>query len=236
MPQTLSAEAGPARHWVQRTSAGLDLDSGSLRHNLTSLCNRSPLEYLGLLLGRDVLSTAKQLSEAIEKTTTVALSPDFLAFLWSKDRPTMMTVKAPLSFQELAQLATLRLSLSKTDMARLLGVSRPTLYNWLAGGEPDDPRAQEGLRFLGTVAEEISRTTPRPLYRRFVYEAMPGEERSIIQLLETETWDESLLRRLFRKARELTSLRDERLGIHARLSPEAEEANFHDNFLSLGGY
>jgi hypothetical protein len=82
---------------------------------------------------------------------------------------------------------------------------------------------------------EISPRSVRPLYRRFVYEPMPGESLSIIQLLEAEEWDAPWLRRLFRKAWELTSERDRRLGNHPPLAPEIEEANLADNLLSLGG-
>lgn len=216
------------------TSAGQDVNPVSLRGPGTSLAPRTGLEQLAMLLGRDVISSPGT-EAAYREALNFLVSPEYAAMLLSLDLPRTSAPTPSLSFQELAQVAATRWSLSKTDLAKVLRVSRPTLYSWLSGGEPDNPRAQEGLRLLGTIPDEISPRAVRPLYRRFVYEPMPGESLSIIQLLETETWEAPLLRRLFRKASELTSERDHRLGSHPPLAPEVQEANLLDNLLSLGG-
>ena len=139
----------------------------------------------------------------------------------------------PLSCRENAHLAAQCLSLSKSDLAVVFGVTRPTIYNWLNGTEPEDPRHHRKLSLLGAIAKEVSRTTLRPIYKGFVHDPMPGESNSLISQLRLEPWDESELRRLFIKARALTSQRDERLGTYSTPSLEEEERNLLENQLSL---
>lgn len=238
MLQTANAEACfPSFGLIRGTSVGLDQWSGSMQARRTSLGTDTPLETIAQWLGWEVRRPYSEASlDRAPEIQALSFSAEVIACLISKDLPHIVSAKPPLSFQELARLMAMRLSISKTDLAtRVFRVSRPTVYNWIAGSEPDDSKSQEHLRILGSIAHEISRKTPRPLYRRFVYEALPGETKSIIELLEGEYWDQALLRGLFLRARELTALRDERLGIHARLSSEGEDANYHDNLLSLGG-
>ena len=137
-----------------------------------------------------------------------------------------------LPYRECARLVAQHLALNKSDLAKLFSISRPTLYSWISGeAEPREEGHRQRLFLLGRIASELF----RPLYHRFVYERMPNETLSIYQALEAGSWDEALVKRLFRKAEVLTAMRDEDLGMPPRLSGAAQEQNLEDNLQSLGG-
>lgn len=161
---------------------------------------------------------------------------DALGLLLLETRPPVEPSSPALPYRECARLVAQHLSLNKSDLAKLFSISRPTLYSWISGdSEPRDELHRMRLAFLGAIAHDLFRGHPRPLYHRFVYEQMPGESLSIFEVLDTETWDEVLLRRLFRKAESLTVQRDEHLGATPRSPRETQEQNLQDNLLSLGG-
>jgi transcriptional regulator with XRE-family HTH domain len=129
-----------------------------------------------------------------------------------------------------------RLSISKSDLAKLFGISRPTLYAWINGeAEPREESHRGKLAVLGSLIEELFGSSVRPLFHRFVYEPMPNEPRSLFQVLEAERWDPAELRRLLTEALGLTRQRDQRLGQPPDQPREVKEHNLQDNLLSLGG-
>jgi len=162
---------------------------------------------------------------------------DALGLLLLESRPHVEALPSPtLPYRDCARLVAQHLSLNKSDLAKLFSISRPTLYSWISGdSEPREELHRQRLAFLGGVAQDLFRGNPRPLYNRFVYEPMPGESQSIFGALEVGTWDEDLLRGLFRKAESLTAQRDEHLGTTPRSPRDAQEQNLQDNLLSLGG-
>lgn len=162
---------------------------------------------------------------------------DALGLMLTESRPPVEASPSPtLPYRESARLIAQRLSLNKSDLAKLFSISRPTLYSWISGdSEPREELHRLRLSFLGGIASDLFRGNSRPLYHRFVYEPMPGETDSIFEGLGEETWDEDALRRLFRKAESLTLKRDEHLTTAHRSTPDAQEQNLQDNLLSLGG-
>ncbi len=129
------------------------------------------------------------------------------------------------------------LGLGKSQIARLLGVSRVTLYDWIKGEIEPQGRNAERLAALGCLVAEVCRDTERPLYHRFVETPLEGETESIMSLLRCETWDEPRLLVLLKRARGLTSERDQRLGI-GKHRPESgrpdQDSILSDNLISLG--
>lgn len=152
-------------------------------------------------------------------------------------RPPLEAIPSPaLPYRECARLVAQHLALNKSDLAKLFSISRPTLYSWISGdNEPREELHRQRLAFLGGIAHDLSRRNPRPLYHRFVYDPMAEETISIFEALGTGTWDEDLLRGLFRKAESMTAQRDEHLGMTHRTPRDAQEQNLQDNVLSLGG-
>lgn len=118
--------------------------------------------------------------------------------------------------QEHASRVSTALGLGKSQVARILGVSRTTLYDWIKGKiEPQGENA-ERLGILGRVTAQVCHDTERPLYHRFVDAPLEGESRSIVDLLLSDEWDELELSRLLRRARDLTTERDDRIGSSSR--------------------
>lgn len=139
-------------------------------------------------------------------------------------------------FSEHASLVSSALGLGKSDIARILGISRPTLYSWIKGtSEPRENDHPERLRILGELTSEICRESNRPLYHRYVEEPLPNQTTSIINLLLAERWNLAQLRQLLAESRRLTSERDQRLG-HATpisISKSKQESNLLDNSIAL---
>ena len=139
-------------------------------------------------------------------------------------------------FSEHASIISSALGLSKSDIARILGISCPTLYSWIKGtGEPSGIDNPKRLRTLGELTGEICKESKRPLYHRFVEEPLPNQTSSILALLLAEHWDLNQLRQLLSEARALTSARDQRLG-HVtliKISPSKQASNLLDNSIAL---
>ena len=176
---------------------------------------------------RDFLGSSTDLENDL-----FSLGPDFTGFI-SSDLLTLEPIPEVLSCQENAQFAARGLALSKSDLASIFNVTRPTIYNWLNGTEPEDQRHHRKLRILGSIAKDVSRKTLRPPYKGLIHDLMPGESTSLLDLLREDTWEEAELRRLFLKARDLTTQRDERLGNYPPSSLEEDERNLFENILSL---
>ena len=116
-------------------------------------------------------------------------------------------------FSEHASLVSTALGLGKSDVARILGISRPTLYSWIKStSEPRENDHPERLRQLGELTRAICQETSRPLYHRYVEAPLPNQTDSIFTLLQAEQWDLSKIRSLLAEARRLTLERDQRLG------------------------
>lgn len=139
-------------------------------------------------------------------------------------------------FKYYASLISTALGLGKSDIARILGVSRPTLYSWIKGtSEPKENDHPERLRTLGEWMDDICRESSRPLYHRFVEAPMPGRTDSILSLLQTERWDKERLRELLAEARRLTMERDRHLGndVPVAVALTRQKNNLLDNSMAL---
>ena len=82
------------------------------------------------------------------------------------------------------------LSLNKSELARILRVSRPTVYDWLGGGEPNaDNRSRIRTLLRLVVQSRVSATDP--LFPRFVKSALDPGDGILLDLLSEETIDEA---------------------------------------------
>jgi len=139
-------------------------------------------------------------------------------------------------FSEHASLVSTALGLGKSDIARILGISRPTLYSWIKGtSEPRENDHPERLRLLGELTRDICQVTTRPLYHRYIEAPLPNQINSIFTLLQAEQWDLPQIRSLLTEARRLTLERDQRLGhdIPVNVSKAKQETNLLDNSIAL---
>lgn len=116
------------------------------------------------------------------------------------------------------------LSINKSELARILGVSRPTVYDWLDDGEPNaDNRSR--IRTLLRMLSDSQVSSNDPLFPRFVRSRLEPGDQIVLDLLSEETIDEATAKNLIRRAKELGDAMDaERQQREARL----REAGFEE--------
>ena len=141
------------------------------------------------------------------------------------------------AFQELMSLSVVEqvqelvaaLSLNKSLLAQLLRVTRPTVYSWLQGKEPNTAntgRLHTLLRIL--VRTSVSGATP--LNARFVREPMDLDGPSIVELLAARELDETRIVQALEQAQTLAdaashrrTTREERLRALGFEEPTSKE-------------
>lgn len=130
------------------------------------------------------------------------------------------------------------LSLNKTLLAEVLGVSRPTLYDWLEGKEPNAANAQR-LTTLVHLLANAGVTAATSLSPRFVRQPLNDGEPSLLDLLKADALDERRFAKLVKEAKVLEdAAENERLAREARLaalgfeqpSQDQRKANLALNF------
>jgi hypothetical protein len=147
----------------------------------------------------------------------------------------LLEVPVAITFRDHASLVSSFLGLGKTDVARILGVSRPTLYSWISGeSEPQEGYSSHLLERLGRIIAPFAIATKRPLYHRFVEHPLPGRNKSLREVLMSKSWDDLLITDMVAQARELTDQRDKDLGISrgARSGARGGNHNLQDNLIA----
>ena len=91
------------------------------------------------------------------------------------------------------------------------------------------------LEKLARLVLAVSGDTRRPLYHRFMTRPLAEGERSLLDLLCADRWDEDRILAQLRRARTLTTQRQARQGKKRtpRSGPRRDD-NLTDNLLSLG--
>ena len=94
------------------------------------------------------------------------------------------------------------LSVNKSELARILRVSRPTVYDWLDDGQPN-PANVSTIRTLRRILRESRVTPANPLFPRFVRSALEPGGRALLDVLAEETIDEAAVRSAVGRAKAL---------------------------------
>jgi len=94
-----------------------------------------------------------------------------------------------LSIVEQMQKLLAALSLNKSQLAQILRVTRPTMYDWFQGKEPNAANA-ERLHTLLRILARASISDETPLNVRFVRQPIELDTPSLIDLLGEENLDE----------------------------------------------
>ena len=94
------------------------------------------------------------------------------------------------------------LSINKSQLAEILRVTRPTMYDWFQGKEPNAANADR-LHVLLRILTRASVSGATPLNARFVRKAMGLDAPSIIELLAAEDLDEDRIVKALQQARTL---------------------------------
>jgi transcriptional regulator with XRE-family HTH domain len=101
------------------------------------------------------------------------------------------------------------LSVNKSELARILRVTRPTVYDWLDGGEPNADNVARIGQLLRLVLQ--ARVSSRsPLLPRFVRSPLDPGSQALLDLLDEETIAESAIGDVIRRAKGLGDAMDTR--------------------------
>lgn len=131
--------------------------------------------------------------------TSVYVVPDWGPFLIRGAE------QGPTSFSPADQLKAISktFSLSKVELAKVLGVSRQTIYDWL-DGRPMSHENEDRVLRLAQLAWDFGGKDGQTLLRRLVAEPLRSGEPSILMLLLAHPWNETRLRRALGEARART--------------------------------
>ena len=101
------------------------------------------------------------------------------------------------------------LSLNKSELARILRVTRPTVYDWLGGGAPN----ADNVARIGQVLRLVSQarvSSRNPLFPRFVRSPLDPGGQALLDLLGEETIAESAVKDAMHRAKGLGDAMDTR--------------------------
>ena len=94
------------------------------------------------------------------------------------------------------------LSLNKSQLARIMRVTRPTIYEWYEGKDPNAVNC-ERIRTLLRVLKRSVVSGAMPLNARFVRQPMGSAEPSLLDLLSEHRLDQERVERALKRARDL---------------------------------
>lgn len=122
---------------------------------------------------------------------------------------------------DLVSAAQNALSLSVTQIAGIVGVSRGTVYNWLRGVEvPRDDQKTTRLHALSKLGKEWRQRSDETLGRLLEAPVGPRDE-SLLMLLQAPTWDPAALRLTMDRLADILRARAERRQQAAAETPSA---------------
>ena len=99
------------------------------------------------------------------------------------------------------------LSVNKSELARILRVTRPTVYDWLDGGEPNADNVARIGQLLRLVAQARV-SSKNPLLPRFVRSPLDAGGQALLDLLGEEDIAESAVKNVLHRAKGLGDAMD----------------------------
>ena len=140
----------------------------------------------------------------------IGSSPCVVVFRTIERTPKAAVPEDPIGFRDVLKLSVVEqvqelqaaLSLNKSQLARVLRVSRPALYDWLRGREPNAANTERLHTLLRCLAQaRVSGATP--LNARFVRQPADLDEPALLDLLGEERVDEDRVVNAIEQARAL---------------------------------
>jgi len=104
------------------------------------------------------------------------------------------------SVADQVQELKMALSVNKSELAHILDVTLPTIYSWLAGGQPNANHLRRIVELL-KILRELAVTAARPLFPRFVRSSIEPGDPVLLEILVQQPLDESRLRSAIIKAK-----------------------------------
>lgn len=129
--------------------------------------------------------------------------------------------------------------LSKSDLSKILGITRPALYAWL--DEQSEPNV-ENIRRLHSIYEVIREwpeAEQQPLFHAYIERPVAAFSHSLIEVLSAPDIDTEEVRAMVRVIRSMTAERDARIGKNrpkveiAAYSKSEQRQILEDNLLAM---
>ncbi len=141
-----------------------------------------------------------------------------VAFSVVMSNPQIVRRSRTLPFQTSSQISTLpiadqirhlqtALSVSKSELARILKVPHPTIYEWLDGRDPNDTNATR-IRQLAGFLDRTGISAKHSLFPRLVRESDALGTPPILDLLSLEPFDETRVLEALKEAKAMGDLID----------------------------
>jgi len=108
-----------------------------------------------------------------------------------------------MSIADQAREVLAALSINKSQLAEILGVSRPTLYSWFDGSNPNSGNSDRLLTIL-RIMSKTHIDSHHPLNARFIRNPLWENSKSLIELLKTDSWREEEIASVFEAAKALS--------------------------------
>jgi DNA-binding XRE family transcriptional regulator len=130
--------------------------------------------------------------------------------------------------------------LSKSDLAKILGITRPTLYAWLDGHIEPKSENTRRLVALASIVEGTSEFKGQALFHAYVERPMSGFPVALIEALAAPTLDAALIRTMVARIRAMTTERNARIGTdipkvkQTGYSESHEEQILEENLIAIG--
>lgn len=129
--------------------------------------------------------------------------------------------------------------LSKSDLAKILGITRPTLYAWLDGHI--EPKSENTMRLyaISSIVEGLAATKSQPLFHAYIERPVSDFPIALIEALSAPSLDVALIRAMVTKIRSMTAERNARIGkdipkVTQAYSESQDERILEDNLIAIG--
>ncbi len=109
------------------------------------------------------------------------------------------------SFSDQVDLIGDTLGCNRSQIARILQISRPTLYAWLEGAEPNSRKRDRLLHVLRLISR-AGITPENPLHPRFLRHPLRDQGLSLLEMLKRSAFPEETFLQSLIQAREMTAL------------------------------
>ena len=128
--------------------------------------------------------------------------------------------------------------LSKSDLARILHVSRPSFYAWLKGQSEPGSEDMRTIHKLYSLIEPSETETWSPIFYGYIKRPLREFKKSLIEALSEPELDEEEIRAMVKEIRQMSQKRTERLAESEAkskviLSEESKKRILEENLLSI---
>lgn len=129
---------------------------------------------------------------------------------------------------------------SKSELAKIMAVSRPALYAWLDGESEPARENADRLGALAAMALDFDAKSSRPLFHGYIDRPIPGYSKSLLEMLAEPGSEPGLMRTMIEHILSMTRDREKRIADSRNLTDpplpnhKTQDRNLEDNLSAIG--